>query len=311
MTLKRFHDAQNGSSGYDDALLEMKDGRKTSHWIWYILPQIKELGFSPNAKFYGISDLEEACGYLRDPVLFKRYDELLQLVEQQLNQIPLETLMGGITDARKFTSSITLFRGIAAYLNATGQDKNQEFKKLEQRCDRIFKIISSQSYYPCETTLIMLENTTKENVTTKAVDTNAMSFFTENLKTNKTKPVFDSSLLIKELTEYQNTRNNEWGFHFNLLGIVSALYLLEDFFLGTDHFNSKSREVKLSAASKLKNMMDPTQVPIDPLTETEKKALQDGRLGDIVKKHGGLAQLLSNAENKQTKSNSSDTGLNR
>jgi uncharacterized protein (DUF1810 family) len=297
MSLKRFHDAQNSSSGYNTAVREIKAGRKTSHWIWYIFPQLKELGVSANAKFYGISDLDEACKYLQDPVLFKHYDHMVELVEQQLSHVSLNNLMGGAVDARKFTSSITLFRGAAAYLNTTGQDKHQDFKKLEQRCDRIFNIISHQSYYPCRTTLAVLQKARESKTQSKATH-----FFALNHNIPKTKSSIDFSALIKDLAEYKNIRNNEWSFHFNFLGIVSALYFIQDLLLGTDHFNSKSREVKLTAATKLQNLMNPTPSLIEPFTESEKQALQEGRLGSIVKKHGGLMQLMRDAE-QQVKDN--------
>ncbi len=65
--LLRFLNAQEGS--YQETLKELQEGRKRSHWMWYIFPQLKPLGHSYSAKFYGISGIEEAAAYLQHPVL--------------------------------------------------------------------------------------------------------------------------------------------------------------------------------------------------------------------------------------------------
>ena len=65
---KKFLDAQKDS--YDRALAEIKNGRKSSHWIWYIFPQLKILGRSKTAVYYGIENLDEAKEYLKDEILF-------------------------------------------------------------------------------------------------------------------------------------------------------------------------------------------------------------------------------------------------
>ena len=103
MSLERFHTAQaNPTAGYDTALAEIRRGRKTSHWIWYIVPQIEGLGRSSTARAYAIRDLSEACEYLRDPLLRTRYEEIAGAVSEQLDGgRALEDLMGGRTDALK------------------------------------------------------------------------------------------------------------------------------------------------------------------------------------------------------------------
>ena len=68
--LTRFIEAQEGV--YPIALKELRQGRKRSHWMWYVFPQLKGLGHSFNSQFYGISGLEEAEAYLADPVLNRR-----------------------------------------------------------------------------------------------------------------------------------------------------------------------------------------------------------------------------------------------
>ncbi len=104
--LDRFVDAQAVS--YDTALAELRQGRKRSHWMWYIFPQLAELGRSPTAKFYGIVDLDEARAYLAHPVLGPRLAECAEAVLIHAGREPSE-IMGEI-DALKLRSSATLFR---------------------------------------------------------------------------------------------------------------------------------------------------------------------------------------------------------
>lgn len=107
--LKRFEDAQDGSWGYDTALQEMQSGRKQSHWIWYIFPQIKGLGHSYDATLYGIDSLYEARQYLEHDILGKR---LREITNEALNHYydGIEYIMGGSDiDVLKFRSCMTLF----------------------------------------------------------------------------------------------------------------------------------------------------------------------------------------------------------
>lgn len=103
--LDRFVRAQADS--YDTALAELRAGRKRSHWMWYVFPQIAGLGASAMARRYAIRDLDEARAYLADPLLGPRY---LSCVEALLPHrgIAPEAIMGGI-DALKLRSSLTLF----------------------------------------------------------------------------------------------------------------------------------------------------------------------------------------------------------
>lgn len=104
--LERFLDGQR--FGYETALAEMKHGEKRNHWIWYVFPQVKGLGHSPNAQFYGIKDLEEAKAYLQHPVLGQRLREITAEVIKHSDK-EIETIMGSSIDAVKFRSSMTLF----------------------------------------------------------------------------------------------------------------------------------------------------------------------------------------------------------
>ena len=105
--LDRFIQAQN-SGDYEIALNEMKAGRKKSHWIWYIFPQLKDLGFSYNAKYYGIENIDEAREYLAHPVLGPRLIEITEVLLNLKESDPF-IVMGGSPDDMKLQSCMTLF----------------------------------------------------------------------------------------------------------------------------------------------------------------------------------------------------------
>lgn len=103
--LSKFLKAQERD--YHTALEEIKAGHKSSHWIWYIFPQLEALGFSPTAKFYGIADLDEARAYLGNNLLRTR----LFTISQALLDLPsndIDAIMG-YPDNLKLCSSMTLF----------------------------------------------------------------------------------------------------------------------------------------------------------------------------------------------------------
>jgi uncharacterized protein (DUF1810 family) len=106
--LKRFLDAQEDD--FAIALSEIRNGRKQSHWMWYIFPQIAGLGFSSTSKFYAVNDLSEAEEYLRHPILGKRLIEisevLLEIEGKTAHQI------FGSPDDLKLKSSMTLFASL-------------------------------------------------------------------------------------------------------------------------------------------------------------------------------------------------------
>ena len=110
--LRRFIKAQSlPYSGYSTALEEIKAGRKHSHWIWYIFPQLKGLGHSYNAEYYGIAEREEAEAYLADATLGLRLREI-SLALLAVNGKSASEILGGI-DAMKVKSSMTLFDAAA------------------------------------------------------------------------------------------------------------------------------------------------------------------------------------------------------
>ena len=108
MSLQRFIDAQQ--SDYETALSEIKRGRKQSHWMWYIFPQIQGLGFSATSKLYAIRNLQEAQEYLNHPLLGKRLkeitDALINLPSTNAHEI------FGSPDDVKLKSSMTLFASL-------------------------------------------------------------------------------------------------------------------------------------------------------------------------------------------------------
>ena len=103
--LERFYSAQK--QDYARALAEIQNGYKESHWMWYIFPQIKGLGRSPMAKFYGIKDLDEAVAFLNDPYLGGNLREISAALLDQITD-DAEDIFGEI-DAMKLKSSMTLF----------------------------------------------------------------------------------------------------------------------------------------------------------------------------------------------------------
>ena len=103
--LDRFLDGQR--FGYDYALNEIRNGRKEGHWIWYVFPQLKGLGHSPNAEYYGISGIEEAKQYLAHPILGPRLREISEALLSIENKSAREILSS--IDALKVRSCMTLF----------------------------------------------------------------------------------------------------------------------------------------------------------------------------------------------------------
>ena len=133
--LQRFIDAQK--EDYQTALSEIKNGRKRSHWMWYIFPQIQGLGSSETAMYYAIKNIDEAEAFLAHPVLGKRLieisNELLSLQENDAHQI------FGSPDDLKLKSSMTLFSS----LNNTNPAFQSVLEKFYQgtKDDRTLRII--------------------------------------------------------------------------------------------------------------------------------------------------------------------------
>ena len=106
--IERFIEAQNTSNTYRQALVEMQQGHKQTHWIWFIFPQLKGFGHSAYSQYYGLADIDEARTYLAHPLLNERLREITKAVLQHGN-MDVKRVMGSSIDAVKLKSSMTLF----------------------------------------------------------------------------------------------------------------------------------------------------------------------------------------------------------
>lgn len=107
--LQRFIEAQDRV--YESVCNELALGEKTSHWMWFIFPQLKGLGHSPIARHYGLDSRDEALSFWQHPILGKRLKECTQLVLAQSNATARDIF--GSPDDLKFKSSLTLFAQVA------------------------------------------------------------------------------------------------------------------------------------------------------------------------------------------------------
>ena len=148
--LDRFRRAQDDPrAGIATALCELRSGQKTSHWIWYVFPQLAGLGQSPRAVHFGLLGSEEAVAYLRDPVLGERLVEAAASVREQLGQgreTRLEELMGSSIDALKLVSCMTLFQHVA---KVGGSDSRPRFTCMANHADAILAAAATQGYPRC------------------------------------------------------------------------------------------------------------------------------------------------------------------
>jgi uncharacterized protein (DUF1810 family) len=105
--LERFVAAQDDGGTYERALAELRAGRKTSHWMWFVFPQVAGLGHSPTARRFAVRSLDEARAYLEHPVLGARLRESAQAL-LDLGTADAGRVLG-VIDALKLRSSMTLF----------------------------------------------------------------------------------------------------------------------------------------------------------------------------------------------------------
>ena len=106
--LDRFVNAQDAGGTYDAAVRELRAGRKQTHWMWFVFPQIAGLGLSSTSRRYAIASLAEARAYLAHPVLGRRLVQCADIVATSPAE-SAEAILGPI-DAMKLRSSMTLFR---------------------------------------------------------------------------------------------------------------------------------------------------------------------------------------------------------
>jgi uncharacterized protein (DUF1810 family) len=129
--IERFHDGYRRR--FDDALAEINGGRKRSHWMWFIFPQVAGLGTSPTAVHDAIRDRAEADAFVRDPVLGPGYRALVDAVWRQVigGGVSLRKLFGR-PDDQKLVSSLSLFAGAAGQLDDWAPTVAQAKEILEQ-----------------------------------------------------------------------------------------------------------------------------------------------------------------------------------
>ena len=123
--LQRFVAAQDAGGTYEQAAAELRGGRKASHWMWFVFPQIAGLGYSPTSRMYAITSLDEARAYLAHPVLGPRLTECATILAS-LPGRTAEQIFGEV-DALKLRSSMTLFARAAPDEPAFRQVLDQYF----------------------------------------------------------------------------------------------------------------------------------------------------------------------------------------
>jgi uncharacterized protein (DUF1810 family) len=155
-SLDRFREAQGAPhAGFAVALRELQAGRKTSHWIWYVFPQLAGLGQSSTAAYYGLAGAEEAADYLRDQVLGDRLVTATAVVRTHLARtnarlVRLEELMGSYLDALKLVSCMTLFQHVAKALYAV--DPQSRFAVMAAHAEKVLAAAAADGYGRCEYT---------------------------------------------------------------------------------------------------------------------------------------------------------------
>ncbi|HET7217029.1 MAG TPA: DUF1810 family protein [Vicinamibacterales bacterium] len=155
--LDRFKSAQaSPHSGFASALAEIRSGRKTGHWIWYVFPQLEGLGISGPSQMYAVAGEAEAAEFLRDSELRSRLLTILTAVAEQLRsgRVSLDALMGSTIDARKLVSSLTLFGHVAEKVAATDDlDDLHECESIARVAGEVLAIAAAEGYPACAYTL--------------------------------------------------------------------------------------------------------------------------------------------------------------
>lgn len=154
-SLDRFRQAQDAShAGFAVALRELQAGRKSSHWIWYVFPQLAGLGRSPYAVHYGLASVDEATAYLREPVLGARLVDAAAAVRAHVgvgNRKRIADVMGSDIDAIKLVSSMTLFEHVAKMLHR--ETATPTFAAMAEHGDAILKTAAAEGYERCAYTI--------------------------------------------------------------------------------------------------------------------------------------------------------------
>jgi uncharacterized protein (DUF1810 family) len=157
MPLDRFLDAQKDAyAGFETALGELTSGRKRSHWVWYIFPQLAGLGSSPMAVQYGLRGIPEADAYLRHPILRARLALAAAAAAAHLGPggSTLHLVMGSHIDVLKLVSSMTLFGAVATRLGTT--DSDPQLGRLLSAASTILDAAARERIPPCAFTRAVL-----------------------------------------------------------------------------------------------------------------------------------------------------------
>lgn len=154
--LERFRRAQDRDGSFDAAMAELRAGRKTTHWIWWVFPQLAGLGSSATSMRYALAGREEASAYLADALLRGRLVEAVAAVHAQLlgpGKRRIDQLMGSEVDARKLVSSMTLFAEVGKD-PAVGDLPG--VGRLREMAEEILGAARAAGYAACEHTLAAL-----------------------------------------------------------------------------------------------------------------------------------------------------------
>ena len=213
--LDRFVEAQNAEDAYQTALSEIKNGHKSTHWMWYIFPQLEILGFSYMAKFYGIKNIKEAQAYLEHPILGKRLREISKVLLNNKDKTAYEIL--GEIDELKLRSSMTLFDFISP--NDVFSEVLSVFYngiKDEKTCKFINESINNKSNLPPLVNNVQEQNNIPINNNRQIKQFDNVDKFNNNnmaIKNNNNKLL----LPLLENRQQQN-KNNRKRFQFKNFG---------------------------------------------------------------------------------------------
>ncbi len=160
--LERFRRAQ--ATGLATAVRELRSGRKRSHWIWYVFPQLRGLGSSSQALLYGLDGIGEARAYLGDQSLQANYLEVLRVVHSQMVErgAHAETLMGSWIDAKKLVSSLTLFEYVARTLDSDVAAR-EGLDEIDRLGGEVLAAAERQGFPPCDFTLQKIRASAQDN----------------------------------------------------------------------------------------------------------------------------------------------------
>ena len=138
MNLDHFHTAHQ--EDYHRALTEINNGKKTTHWMWYIFPQMKGLGHSETAQYYGLADEAEARSFLADPILGAHLREISEILLQHRGKSA--SAIFGYPDDLKLRSSMTLFAQVAGEESVFQEVLDEFFDG--QKCERTLQLLKNR-----------------------------------------------------------------------------------------------------------------------------------------------------------------------